>query len=220
MAIIIGPGISVGRGISVGIVTPYVEPAMRVLLSESGKTSFDEATENDFFLVSQTDYNAVASGLSSVTKYVLNDTFAAQVNLSIWGLGSGFARAYPSDIATIPSGVYLFGFIYRTQTSSTVTPLISTTFLGTYEAIANSPTTSSGGGTIATSVISYFLRKSSTPTAVTSYVGITSTGGNIVLTTTEFTYYYDSSSPYSTWNTASLDPIPIFQMLGTPTKQW
>jgi hypothetical protein len=218
MAIIIGPGISVGRGISVGIVTPYVEPPMRVLLSDSGKTSFDAATENDFFLVSQTDYNAVASGLSSVTKYVLNDTFAAQVNLSIWGL-PGFARAYPSDIATIPSGVYLFGFIYRTQTSSTVTPLISTTFLGTYEAIANSPTTSSGGGTIATSVISYFLRKSSTPTAVTSYVAISSTGGNIVLTTTTFTYYYDSSSPYSTWLTTS-DPIPIFQMLGTPTKQW
>jgi hypothetical protein len=212
MAIIIGPGISVGRGISAGIVTPYVEPNMRVLLSDSGKTSFDAATENDFFLVSQTDYNAVAWGLSSVTKYVLNDDFAAEVNGSVF-VSPNFGLAYPSDIATIPSGVYLFGFISGTQISGTSTPLISTTYRGTYTAIANSPTTSSGG------VISYFLRKSSAPTASTSYVGILFGGSSSITTTTVFTYAYDPSSPYSTW-TNYTDVIPIFQMLGTPTRQW
>ena len=215
MAIIIGPGISVGRGISVGIGEPYAEPAMRVLLSASGKTSFDIAAENDFFFVSQTDYNAVASGLSSVTKYVLNDTFVAEDN-QFQSINPYFALSYPSDIATIPSGVYLFGFICRTTSSGSVTPLISTTYRGTYTAIANTPTTSGS------ELRSYFLRKSSVATASTSYVGIvfsnpSPTGG--MITTTTFNYAYDGSSPYSTWTPFTYG-IPIFQMLGTPTKQW
>ena len=219
MAIIIGPGISVGGGIGVnsgaGAPAPSGSGNMRSLLSASGKTAYDAAATDNFFAVSQTDYNAVVTGLSSVTKYVMSDVQVAE-NGSGWS--AGYAQAFPSTISVVPSGVYIFGFISRTSSSGTSTPLISTTFRGTYTAIANSPTTPSGG------VRGYFLRKSSAATASTSYVGlVNSTTG--LLGTTGYNISagqqggYDNTVPYSTW-TSWAGAYQIFQLLGTPTQQW
>jgi hypothetical protein len=217
---IIGPGITIGGGINVDSGAGAAGSGdMRALLSASGQSAYDAAATDNFFAVSQTDYNAVAAGLSSITKYVMSDALVAE-NGSGWS--AGYAQAYPSTIATIPSGVYLFGFISRTSSSGTSTPLISTTFRGTYTAIANSPTTPSSG------VRGYFLRKASAATEATSYVGLlNSTTG--LLGTTQFNVLagvsteqqggYDNTVPYSTWVTWA-GGYQIFQMLGTPTQQW
>lgn len=213
---IIGPGITIGGGINVDSGAGAGGSGnMRALLSASGQSAYDAAAIDNFFAVSQTDYNAVAAGLSSITKYVMSDALVAE-NGSNWS--AGFAQAYPSTISTVPSGVYLFGFISRNTSSGTSTPLISTTFRGTYTAISNSPTTPSG------SVRGYFLRKASAATAATSYVGLlNSTTG--LLGTTGFNISagqqggYDNTVPYSTW-TSWAGAYQIFQMLGTPTQQW
>ncbi len=215
---IIGPGITIAGGITINQGAASVGN-MRDLLSASGQTAYDAAATDNFFAVSQTDYNAVVTGLSSVTKYVMSDALVAE-NGTAWS--GTFAQAYPFTISPVPSGVYLFGFISRTTTSGTSTPLISTTFKGTYTAISNSPTTPSGG------VRGYFLRKASAATASTSYLGlVNSTNGS--LGTTQFNTLagvpteqqggYDNTVPYSTWVTWS-GAYQIFQMLGTPTKQW
>jgi len=215
---IIGPGITIGGGISVDANATATDN-MRALLSASGKTAYDAAATDNFFAVSQADYNAVVAGLSSVTKYAMSDALVAENG---GGWSAGYAQAFPSTITTVPSGVYLFGFISRTSSSGTSTPLISTTFRGTYTAISNSPTTPSGG------VRGYFLRKASAATAATSYLGlVNSTTG--LLGTTQFNVSagvstaqqggYDNSVPYSTW-TLWTGGYQIFQMLGTPTQQW
>ena len=77
---IIGPGITIGGGI-------YVDSqigggggggSMRALLSASGQAAYDAAATDNFFAVSQADYDAVVAGLSSVTKYGMNDSMVAE----------------------------------------------------------------------------------------------------------------------------------------------
>lgn len=193
--------------------------AMRNLLSESGKTAYDAAAIDNWFSVSSADYAAVASGLSSISKYAMTDAQIAE-NGVLWS--NGYAQAFPSTIGTIPSNTYLIGFISRTNSGGTSTPLISTTFRGTYTAIANSPNAATGGNR------GYFLRKASAATASTSYIGIVNNGSDALNGTTVFNLPaaqgggYDNTVPYSTWvswNNASA-AFNIFQMLGASTKQW
>lgn len=188
---------------------------IRPLLSASGRTAHDAAANGDWFSVSAADYAAVAAGITGATKYVMNDSLVAE-NGSAWS--GGYAQAFPSTIATIPSGVYLFGFISRTSAGGTTTPLISTTFRGTYTAIANSPNAAISGAR------GYFLRKVPTATAATSYVGlVNSTTG--LMGTTAFNVAagsrggYDGAAPYSSWTdwNGVGTPYLIFQMLGTTT---
>ena len=82
--IIIGPGITIGGGIGVdgGV---GASPggggggSMRALLSASGQAAYDSAATDNFFAVSQADYDAVAAGLSSVTKYAMSEIGRAHV---------------------------------------------------------------------------------------------------------------------------------------------
>ena len=191
--------------------------SMRALLSASGQTAYDAAATNNWFSVSAADYAAVAGGLASVTKYALSDALVAE-NGSAWS--GGYAQAFPSTIGTVPSGVYLFGFISRTQTGGTSTPLISTTFRGTYTAISNSPNAAVSGAR------GYFLRKPSAATAATSYIGIVNSATGLMGTTTSNvgagTRAGYATTPYSSrtdWNGIGT-PLLIFQMLGSPTVQW
>lgn len=188
---------------------------MRSLLSLSGQTAYDAAAVDNWFAVSAADYAAVVSGLSSVTKYGLTDSQTAE-NGSGWS--GGYAQAFPSTIGTVPANTYLIGFVSKTQNGGTTTPLISTTFRGTYTAIANSPSAA------ASSANGYFLRKPTTTTSATSYIGIVnSTTGLSTTTTFNPTVNerggYDNTVPYSTW-TPWTNQFLIFQMLGTPTNQW
>ena len=212
MAITITDGITITGGITV---TGDVA-TMRGLLSVSGQTAYDAAATDNWFSVSAADYAAVASGLSSVTKYAMSDSLVAE-NGTAWS--DGYAQAFPSTLGTVPPGVYLFGFISRNSTGGTTTPIISTTFKGTYTAISNSPNAAVSGAR------GYFLRKASASTAATSYIGIWPQGSNGQLGTTAQNPGgsawggYDNTVPLSTWLQWT-GAYLIFQMLGTPTSQW
>ena len=190
--------------------------SMRALLSASGQSAYDAAATNNWFAVSSSDYAAVVSGLASITKYGLTDAQVAE-NGSAWS--AGYAQAFPSTIGTVPSSTYLIGFISRNSAGGTTTPIISTTFRGTYTAISNSPNAATGGAR------GYFLRKASSATSATSYIGILPSGSNGLLTTTTFNPPvaqqggYDNTVPYSTWTNWNAQFL-IFQMIGTPTLQW
>ncbi len=192
--------------------TPVVSSSIRALLSASGQSAYDAAASGNWFSVSASDYAAAVAGINGSAKYVMNDSLVAE-NGTAWS--GTYAQAFPLTIAQIPSGVYLYGFISRTQSGGTTTPLISTTFRGTYTAIANSPNaaTSSARG--------YFLRKAPTATSATSYVGLVNSATGLMGTTTYNVAAgsrggYDNTVPYSTWVDWT-GAYQIFQLLGTTT---
>lgn len=185
---------------------------IRALLSASGKTAWDAATDGNFFSVTAADYAAVASGLTNVTKVGMTDAQVAE-NGSLWS--GGYAQAMPTTLGTLAANSYIFGFVTRSQTSGTATLLSSTTHKGTYTAVGNSPTTSAGGAR------SYFIRKTPVSSgAATTYLGILQ-NTSALMGTTSFANAggYDNTSPYSTW-TNWTGTFIIFQVLSTSTVQW
>ena len=199
-----------------GTITASGVVTMRSLLSASGQTAYDSASTGNFFSVSAADYASVATGLESVTKYVMNDSQVTTAGGGGWS--ATYAQAFPTSIATVPAGTYIIGFVCRPySTAGTATPLISTTFPPTgasYTAIANSPTQPNA------SALNYFIRKApTTATASTSYLGyVTSTTG--LLTNIGGSGYYSASGPPYTSFTAWTPTFLNFQVLGTPTVQW
>lgn len=212
MGITIEGGIEIGTGITI---SPG-PGAMRALLSVSGQTAYDAATVNNFFSVSAADYGNVAAGLTSVTKYAMDDTALANTGGGAWS--GGLAQAHPTATATLPAGAYVIGFATRAfNTSGTATPVIGTAFppSATYTAIANSPSITFGS-------VQYYLRKSpTTPAAATSYLGIVLSVSATMASSAIYTGtgYYASGPPYSTWTSWNTSFIN-YQVLGTPTVQW
>lgn len=212
--IISGTTFNGGTIIASGIVT------MRSLLSASGKSAYDAASTGNFFAVSSTDYGNVATQLSSVTKYVMNDSQLAVSPSGGWT--ATYAQAHPASVATVPAGTYIIGFVARagSLTSGTVTPLISTGFPpsgASYAAIANSPTTPT------TVALNYYIRKApTTATAATSYLGLVHSQ-TVALNTSSLTglqgYYSPAGPPYTSW-TSWTASFMFYQVLGTPTVQW
>jgi hypothetical protein len=214
MGIQIDSGTTIGSGITI---SPGPS-SLRGALSPTGQAAYDAATVNNFFSVSSTDYANVAAQLSSVTKYVMDDSQMAVAPAGGWT--AGFAQAYPTSVATVPTGTYVIGFSARQGGSpGTNTPLIATAFPPTasYTAIANSPAAAS------LNAQNYFIRKApTTATAATSYLGYVFTGAaplnNSSLTGLQG-YYSPSGPPFTSWTSWTASFL-FFQVLGTPTQQW
>ena len=211
---IIESGITLGAGITVN--SEISTASMRNLLSASGQTAYDAATGGNWFSVSSTDYANVVSGLASVTKYCLSD---AQMSSAAGGWSGGYAQAYGANLnAQLSAGTYVIGFGAKPYSTITaVTPLISTALptSGTYSPIANSPAAAAGA-------IAYFLRRPSTATAATSYLGFVGNNTMASATISGITNWYSTTgSPNFTapWTVYNANPI-MFQALGTPTYQW
>ena len=187
---------------------------MRSFLSASGKTAYDAATVGNFFSASLADYNAVFAGYSDAVKIGNTD---AIFNTAVGSAYTGIcASVLPIANSTISANRYIVGFatkMFSNTTPTTVTPLISTTYQGTYTAISNSPTIS---GTTRV----YYLRKDPPITSVTSYVGHVAAANTFDQATTSYTNAgFDCSSPYSGW-TARNGTMPQFQMFVTTTKPY
>ena len=192
----------------------FTPQPMRSLLSAAGQATYDAATVGNFFSCSLADYNAVFAGFTDAQKIGNTD---AQFNTSGTSYSAPCASILPQANSTIPVNTYIIGFACKMVVNSnyTVTPLISTTYRGTYAAISNSPTMT--GTTAATF---YFLRKDPTITSVESYVGHVASNGNFNQSTTTYTNAgFDCAAPYSTWSNRSAT-MPNFQMFVTTTKPY
>ena len=198
-----------------GTITASGVVTMRSLLSASGQTAYDSASTGNFFNVSAADYASVATGLVSVTKYVMTDV---QISASSGGWTATYAQAYPTGVATVPAGEYIIGFVCKPySTAGTATPLISTTFPPTgasYTAIANSPTQPTA------SALNYYIRKApTTATASTSYLGLVLSVTGALVNIGGSGYYSVGGPPYTSF-TAWTPTFMTYQVLGTPTVQW
>jgi hypothetical protein len=204
--------ITFDKGYSISKISTGV--TMRSLLSAAGQTTYDAATVGNFFSCSLADYNAVFAGYADAQKIGNTDViFNTAVGASYTG---GCASVLPQANSTIPANTYIIGFatkMFSNASPTTVTPLISTTYQGTYAAISNSPT-------ITGTNRAYYLRKDPPITSVTSYVGHVAAGNTFDQATTSYTGAgFDCASPYSTW-TARNGTMPQFQMFVTTTKPY
>ena len=188
---------------------------MRALLSAAGQTSYDAASTGNFFSCSLADYNAVFNGYTDAQKIGNTDAiFSSSVNSPYTAT---CASILPQVNSTISSNTYILGFACRMFNNSnyTVTPLLSTTYRGTYSAISNSPVMV---GNAAASF--YFLRKDPPITSTTSYVGHVASTGNFDQATTNYPNSgFDCAAPYSTWSTRNVT-MPHFQMFTTVTRPY
>ena len=204
--------ITFDKGYSISKISTGV--TMRSLLSAAGQTTYDAATVGNFFSCSLADYNAVFAGYADAQKIGNTDViFNTAVGASYTG---GCASVLPQSNSTIPANTYIIGFatkMFSNASPTTVTPLISTTYQGTYAAISNSPT-------ITGTNRAYYLRKDPPITSVTSYVGHVAAGNTFDQATTSYTGAgFDCASPYSTW-TSRNGTMPQFQMFVTTTKPY
>ena len=202
--------ITFGNGFSI---TSPSGLGMRSFLSAAGQTTYDATTVGNFFSCSLADYNAVFVGYADAVKIGNTDVI---FNTSVGSAYTGTcASVLPIENSTIPANTYIIGFAAKMQAnpSCTMTPLIATTYKGTYAAISNSPTV------VGTNRV-YFLRKDPPITSVTSYVGHVASANSFDQATTSYTNAgFDCSTPYSTWSNRSAT-MPHFQMFVTTTKPY
>ena len=126
-------------GFSIGV-NSVSTTTMRSLLSTVGQSDYDSTSVGNFFSCSLADYNAVFSGYVDAVKIGNTDVIFATT------LGSSYvatcASVLPQANSTITANTYIVGFaakMFSNTAGTTVTPLISTTYKGTYSAISNSP---------------------------------------------------------------------------------
>lgn len=184
-------------------------------LSAAGQTAFNAASVGDFFSVSAADYASVFSNVTGTTKYAMTDAQLAEVN-DAWS--GGFAFTIDQSVSQIPISSYVIGFAARASSASsgTITPLISTTYRGSYSAISNSPTFAAGSP----SPIQYYIRRNpTTGTAATSYLALVASTNRLRGTST-YGGAFSSTSPYNTWTNYPGAPGPVQQFLSTTTKSW
>ena len=185
-------------------------------LSAAGKTAFDAVSVGSFFSVSAADYASVFSNVTGTTKYAMTDAQLAQTND---GWSANYAYTIDQAASEIPNGSYVIGFAARSAAASagTVTPLISTTYRGSYSAISNSPSFEGG---VPYSAIQYYIRKNpTTGTAAISYLALVASTNRLRGTTT-YGGAFSATSPYNTWTNYAGAAGPVQQFLSTTTKSW
>jgi hypothetical protein len=183
-------------------------------LSAAGQTAFNAATVGNFFSVSAADYASVFANVTGTTKYAMTDAQLAETN-DAWS--GNYAYTIDQSTSQIPASSYVIGFAARASSvsSGTVTPLISTTYRGSYSAISNSPTFAAGSP----SAIQYYIRKNpTTGTAAISYLALVATTNRLRGTTTYGGAF--AVSPYNSWTNYPGAAGPVQQFLSTTTKSW
>jgi hypothetical protein len=182
-------------------------------LSAAGQTAFNATAVGNFFTASAVDYASVFANVTGATKYGMNDSQLAEV---ADGWSGGYAFTLQASLSTIPANSYVIGYAARASTgpSGTITAYISTTFTGSYSAIANSPTFLGNQ-----SALQYYIRRNpQTATAATSYLAL---GASITRIRSQINYNgFYAQSPFNSWTNYAGARAPVQQFMSTTTKAW
>ena len=157
MAIVIGPGINIGGGITIS----PPGSAIRAALSPTGQTAFDAAATDGWFAVSSTDYGNVLAGLSGTSTIGYSN---ANLSSAATGFSQNFGATLNNTNATVNAGSYILGLASKGNGTGTLVfrPYVSTTFRGTYTTIGT------GNCTMTSNTIFYWIRKNpAAPVAAT-----------------------------------------------------
>ena len=205
-------------------VTPTITPTPTNIvdliynsLSASGKTAYNNATIDNFIMVSSTDYQSVVSSVPNTIRYGTTEAEFSGASGSSWGGGFAIQNPYQSPI---PTNNYIIGysmmpdrngssFIYSGNTTGATT---------TYVKLGNTITHSAGGRI-------YLIRKAPTNKTIgNAYFASYTTASQITKGTTINPTYYKSGGgttitpTWSTWNATTAPPG--FQILATSNLSW
>jgi len=188
--------------------------SIRALLSGSGQTAYDAATDDSFFAVSSTDWDAVFNGVASTSKLGVGDTEFTGASGSPFS--ANYLLTFPQAGATVPANNYIIGFRANTGYINQQWKIYGgTTYKSTSPAYSQISTSSpSTGGTTGRY---YYLRKAPVVQASTTYIAVT---GTQTITTNSGTTYAGSAyiaSPYNTTWAAWSSVMPQLQVIITPT---
>lgn len=186
---------------------------MRSLLSSSGKTAWDATVDQNWFEVSSSDYSAVSSGLTNISKIGMSDV---QVTESGGSLGTNILNTLPQVNATFNIGYYTVGAVFNMASVPGIVEIRGTSVA--YKAAYVNYTALSPSFSISSVGLKYFLFKkplSSAPS--TFYLAIIATSGTLRIGTT--TWPGSANNSGSSWVTSN-SAQPIFQVMTTNLVQW
>lgn len=188
--------------------------SLRAALSTS-VSNYDSATVGNWVAITAAEYANIKATVTGATTTGMTEAQMGEAGSAWTGT---CAYTLPSASASISSGSYIicFSLVGFNAVSATASCLTSTTFIGTYSNVGNSPSISTGSTTRL-----YWVRKAPTDSvASTSYMASVISAGTRRMSTTIFSGgYYDCSSPYSTW-TVWNSGGPQQQFVTTTTKSW
>ncbi len=177
--------------------------------------SYNAASVGNWVSITAAEYANVKATVTGATTTGMTE---AQMGESGSAWTGSCAFTLPSASASISSGSYIicFSLVGLNSLTTTASCLTSTTFIGTYSNVGNSPSLS-----IASTTRLYWVRKAPTDSvASTSYMAtVLSTGSRRMGTTIFSGGYYDCSAPYSSW-IAWNTQAPQHQFVTTTTKSW
>ena len=181
---------------------------MRALLSASGQTAYDAASNDSWFNVSAADYAAVYSGLAGTSKIGMSDADVTTATFSAF-VGT-YGITLPQAYCTVTANYYVIAFVARgmSNIAGTFRPYYSTTFKGTYSTLGSNSIT-----TAATNSPVYYLRKNAASAqATTSYVAMgprnSGSGNWAAMGTWSGAGYSANMTSWTVWNS------------NTPIQQW
>lgn len=188
--------------------------SIQSILSPAGLSSYDSATAGSYFSVSEADFTAATTNLSSVTKLGMADS--ERTNSCVQFAGN-YMTVLDNTIL-IPANAYILGYAVRLAGNPGATGarlLVSNSYKGSYNFLvpSNFPGASSG--------MNYYLFKSPVTSSSVRYIGnwtsvnqcqgaFASTTGGYVLSTTE---------PKVITNNYS-NNFPFLQLLYTTVDHW
>lgn len=188
--------------------------SIQSILSPTGLTAYDSATSGSYFAVSEADFTAATTNLSSVTKLGMADSERTNACVQF----AGNYMTVLDNTIIIPANAYILGYAVRLAGNPGNTGarlLVSSSYKGSYNFLVSSnfPGASSG--------MNYFLFKSPVTSSSVRYVGnwtsvnqcqgaFASTTGGYVLSTTE---------PKVITNNYS-NNFPFLQLLYTTVDHW
>jgi hypothetical protein len=187
------------------------------ILSSSGKTAYTAASNNSFFAVSLSDWNAVILALGNTNK--LGPSDANFTGASGAAFSSNYLFTADQSLATVPANNYIIGFRATTDYANQQYKIYGgPTFKSTSPAYSQIATTSPSTGASPGTGTYYYLRKAPTVQSNTTYIAILGTA-NLTMTANA-SYPTGSSaysqSPFTSW-TSWTDRLPKLQILITPT---
>lgn len=200
-------------------VNDVFEDAILATLTTS-KTNYENASDGDWIIITEAEYDALASNLNSVSRVGSPED---KINQSDNFFGAEATVANRGGGLTMPSGSYLFAFKYRTRTSTTMSgskvKQSSTDVNSGYADLGSVlPTTSSAG-------FHYFVLKgSNSPTTATGYLAVYHTQDLIAIGDPSYSFsryqVFMGGGDGNTLTNAVGNFHIAMQGLSTTEKQW
>ncbi len=180
---------------------------------------YENATDGDWVLITEDEYNALASNLLDVTKSGTSD---AEYDFAALVTGSSVNRTIANDNGhTLPPESYLFAFKYNIQGSVAMLNnkvlLSESTINGFYGTVGNSLTTFLAEGD------QYFVLKGNNhKTTSTGYLGIwfETQMGHKTVPSSDIYVYANGTGLSTTMSENGIGATFLYQGLSTTEKQW